>query len=85
MVSRDDLAKEVTERKKTEELLKESEYRYRSLFENMSNGLAYCRMFYQDGIPVDFKYLAVNRAFETQTGLKDAEGKMVSEVISRHS
>ena len=81
MVSRDDLAIEIAERKQAEELLKESEIRYRSLFENMANGLAYCQMFFEDGIPVDFKYLAVNRAFEVQTGLHDVIGKMVSEVI----
>jgi signal transduction histidine kinase/HAMP domain-containing protein len=81
MVSRDDLIKEVAERKQAEESLKESEYRYRSLFDNMSNGLAYCQMLYQDGIPVDFKYLSVNRAFEKQTRLKDVTGKLVSEVI----
>ena len=71
----------IIERKQSEEALKASEYRYRSLFENMSNGFAYCKMFYENGNPFDFVYLAVNSAFEKQTGLKDVVGKRVSEVI----
>jgi len=59
----------------------ESEVRYQSLFENMLNGFAYCRMFFEQGQPTDFVYLAVNNAFETLTGLKDVVGKRVSEVI----
>jgi len=60
----------------------ESERRYRSLFEHMLNGVAYCVMQYDaQGRPVDFLYLDVNAAFERLTGLKNVVGKMVSEVI----
>ena len=59
----------------------DSEQRYRSLFENMHEGLAYCEMVYVDGKPVDFLYLDVNAAFEAQTGLKGVVGKLVSEVL----
>lgn len=58
-----------------------SEDLYRSLFENMLNGFAYCRMLFNDGIPQDFIYLAVNDAFMSQTGLKDVVGRKVTEVI----
>ena len=58
-----------------------SEKLYRSLFDHMLNGFAYCRMLYERGKPVDFIYLGVNGAFETLTGLKDVTGKKVSEVI----
>jgi PAS domain S-box-containing protein len=54
---------------------------YKSLFENMLNGFAYCRMLYDKGKPYDFIYLKVNSAFEKQTGLKNVEGLKVSEVI----
>ena len=60
---------------------KESEQRYRSLFQNMLNGFAYCRMLFTDGRAQDFIYLEVNSAFETLTGLKNVTGKKVSEVI----
>ncbi|HMK65321.1 MAG TPA: GAF domain-containing protein, partial [Thermodesulfobacteriota bacterium] len=68
-------------RKRTEEAFQKSEGLYQSLFENMLNGFAYCRMLYQDGSPPDFIYLAVNEAFKTQTGLRDVVGRKVSEVI----
>jgi len=53
----------------------------RLLFDNMLEGFAYCRMEYAHGVPVDFVYLDVNRAFEALTGLKDVVGKAVSVVI----
>ncbi len=72
---------DITVQKQAELTLRESEERYRSLFENMLNGFAYCRMLFENGKPADFVYLSVNKAFETLTGLKDVAGKKVSEVI----
>ena len=73
---------DITERKKAaESSLKRSEDRYRSLFDNMLNGIAYCRMIYEDDRPVDFIYEQVNSSFEKQIGLKHVEGKKASEVI----
>lgn len=64
--------------------LKQSEDVYRSLFESMLNGFAYCRMLYdEEGKSVDFIYLDVNEAFKAQTGLNDVVGKKVSEVTGR--
>ncbi len=57
------------------------EERYRHLFYNMQEGFAYCRMLYDEDVPLDFIYLSVNTAFEALTGLKNVVGKKVSEVI----
>jgi len=67
--------------RQAETALKESETHYRSLFENMLNGFAFCRMLFDGERPVDFIYLDVNAAFESLTGLKNVVGKKVSEVI----
>lgn len=61
--------------------LRTSEQRYRSLFEHMLNGFAYCKMEFDHGIPQDFTYLEVNKAFETLTGLQNVTSKKVSDVI----
>ena len=75
---------DITDRKKTEETLRKSEEEYSSLFANMIDGFAYCKMVFDEaGKPVDFVYLQVNDAFERITGLKRdlIIGKKASEVI----
>jgi PAS domain S-box-containing protein len=73
--------RDVTEKHIAEMQLKESEEKYHSLFENMIDGYAFCKMIYENGNPVDFIYLDVNSSFEKLTGLKDVTGKKVTEVI----
>jgi PAS domain S-box-containing protein len=72
---------DITERKNNELALIESEKLYRTLFENMLNGFAHCRLVIENGKPVDYIYVTVNKAFETQTGLLNVIGKKVSEAI----
>jgi PAS domain S-box-containing protein len=74
-------ARDVSARKQAEEALQESEQYYRSLFNNMLNGYAYCQMYFDQGRPVDFIFLNVNKAFGDLTGLTDVIGKKVSEAI----
>jgi PAS domain S-box-containing protein len=64
-----------------EAALRKSQERYSSLFENMAEGPAHCRMVFDNGQPRDFIYLAVNPAFEKLTGLRDVVGKKASELM----
>ncbi|MBU5615045.1 PAS domain-containing sensor histidine kinase [Geomonas azotofigens] len=72
---------DITRSKQTEESLKKSEERYRSLFDNMLNGFAYCRMILDSSRPQDFVFLEVNQSFERLTGLRGASGRRMSEVL----
>ena len=71
-----------TERKRAEQALLKSEQHYRSLFENMLDGFAYCKMLFDEhGRPIDFVYLEVNSAFEKLTSLENVVGKKITEII----
>ena len=75
---------DVTDLIKTREKLKQSEYDYKMLFDNMTVGFAYHRMIYdKDGKPYDYEFLNVNPAFEKMTGLsaKETTGKTVKELF----
>lgn len=75
---------ESSEHKRMEQTLRESEERYRTLFEAISEGFALNEIILDDaGKPCDFRFLEVNSAFEAQTGLKasDVIGKTVLEVL----
>jgi len=65
----------------SEPILPRVEEHFRSLFKNMLNGLAYCKVLTDGPPPHDFVYLEVNEAFEAQTGLQDVAGKKASEAI----
>lgn len=66
-----DLAWDIIERKRADLLLKESEKKYRELFNRMESGFAYHEIILNEkGDPVDYRFLAVNPMFEKLTGLK---------------
>jgi two-component system CheB/CheR fusion protein len=58
-----------------------SESRFRLLFENSSNAVAYKNIIMEGNKAVDFKYLEVNNAYVGITGLHNVIGKHGSEVI----
>jgi len=66
-----ELQREAKERKRAEDSLRESDLRYRALFNNGLTGLAYCRVLLDEkGQPVDYSFLDINDTFVKLTGLK---------------
>ena len=71
-------------RKKAEETLRESKETYQTLFNEMLDSFALHEIISDEtGAPVDYRFLAVNPAFEQMMGLKAAEivGRTVLEVL----
>jgi PAS domain S-box-containing protein len=76
------VGRDITERKKAESLLKESELLYKTLFDNSDDGyILAAPLFDKSEKVIDFCFLKVNRAYEIQTGtnIKKVEGKLAKE------
>jgi PAS domain S-box-containing protein len=73
---------DITARKAAEEAQRRSEERYRTLFQAIDEGFGVIEMLFDaDDRPVDYRFLEVNPAFEKVTGLQDATGKRMREMV----
>jgi len=76
---------DITERKKAAEEICRSEERYRSLFNSLIEGFCIIEMLFDaDERPIDYRFLEINPAFEAQTGLRNAQGKLMRELAPEH-
>ena len=73
------VALEITDRKRVEFALQESEAKYRTLFEIMQEGFSVLERV--DGNPLDYRFLAANPAYERHTGLSNPVGKTMREIV----
>ncbi|PKL63961.1 MAG: hypothetical protein CVV32_11045 [Methanomicrobiales archaeon HGW-Methanomicrobiales-3] len=75
---------DITDRKMAEDAVRKSEEKYRELFVNVTAAFALHEIICDDaGIPVDYRFLMVNPAFEAMTGLSAADiiNRAVLEVL----
>jgi diguanylate cyclase (GGDEF)-like protein/PAS domain S-box-containing protein len=79
------LVKEIDERWQAERALRQSEERYRTLFESIDEGFCVIEMVVDTaGTPIDFRFLEVNPAFEGQAGIENAVGRRMREIAPTH-
>ncbi len=72
-------------RARAEKALRESEAKYRSLFDSLDAGFCIIEMLFDEaGMPVDYVFLEANPAFVKQTGLADAIGRRMRELNPAH-
>jgi CheY-like chemotaxis protein len=63
----------------------ESEARYRALFDTLIEGFCTIEMIFDvNGEPVDYRFLEINPAFEKQTGLYNAQGRLMRDLAPNH-
>jgi PAS domain S-box-containing protein len=78
-------AADLIERHESERSLRESEEQYRTLFDSIDEGFCTIEMIFgEDERPIDYRFLNVNPAFVRQTGLDDAVGRRVRELVPLH-
>ncbi len=67
---------------KSAAILRESEERYQTLFHSIDEGFCVCEMLLDDaGKPFDYRFLEVNPTFGKQTGLENALGKTMRQIV----
>ncbi len=79
------LFRDVTEPRGIADALNRSEEKYRDLFNAIDEGFCVIEVLMDDkGAGKDYRFLEVNPSFERQTGLIDAVGKCMREMVPTH-
>ncbi|WP_199312560.1 GAF domain-containing protein [Microcoleus sp. FACHB-672] len=70
------------ERAYAEAALRESEAKYRTLFESIDEGFCIVELLFDEyDTPVDYRFLEINSVFEQLTGLQQAVGKTARQLV----
>ncbi|MBN1398438.1 MAG: PAS domain S-box protein [Bacteroidetes bacterium] len=78
------IARDITERKRTEELARQKEQQFKTLFMSLDDGFYLSEVIYDDnGNPCDYRYLEINPKFEQMSGLSRDQiiGKRYKELV----
>jgi PAS domain S-box-containing protein len=72
-------------RQEASEKIFQSEERYRRLFSSLLEGFCIIEVLFDaNDHPIDYRFLEVNPAFERQTGLHNAQGKLMRDLAPEH-
>jgi len=76
---------DIGERKEAEEALRESEHRYRTLFNSIDEGFCIIEMEFDENLrAADYRFLETNPSFRRQTGLCDLVGNTMRSLAPDH-
>jgi PAS domain S-box-containing protein len=79
------IARDITERKRMEQIARETGERYRTLFNSIDEGFCIIELILDaDNRSQDYRFIEVNPAFEKQTGIKNAAGRRMREIAPQH-
>jgi PAS domain S-box-containing protein len=74
--------RDITDGQRTEDALRQSEARYRRLFDAIDEGFCVLQLIFDaDGRPLDYRFMEANPAFIEQTGLVGAVGRTAREMV----
>ncbi|QHQ62748.1 PAS domain S-box protein [Anaerocolumna sedimenticola] len=82
------IVRDISERKKNQMKILESQSNYRSLFMNMQSGYAYYKLiFNKEQVPIDMRFIEVNESFENlfQTKEKEIIGISFKKIFPQNS
>lgn len=77
--------RDLANRKRAEQFLRQSEEKFRTLFNSIDEGFCIIELLFDaNSKAVDYRFLETNTSFEKQTGIAHAQGKTMREIAPQH-